>query len=304
MKKLFSIFTILTLASVTFLVSCKKDTVTTSAGNAKLVSLAQIDNDLTKINAKYTHSLGTAKTTQRNGAAWAVAGADVVAGVGAASETWEWCATGWGGFACGLVTTIAAATASYGMYVACNMVIDTNGMGHQKSVIINDVDHYTILNPYNNPYDSCGIEHNDWVKILCEKKTDLPLTYATLLFDSSDLTSNDLSAIAYDTAHIAYNGTYFISKNHILDSTGNVTLTPFINYEFANDSNLNNIMTKFFEGFSQITDQQSAMSFINDYENYFMNTKTGLSDAEIFGLLHGFSVGKYSYAMWYDAYNN
>ena len=320
--------TVLTL--MLFNVGCKKDTPVASSNTTKVVSLAKIDNDLKIINAKYAPKSSHARTTQKlgSGKAWVVAGADVIGGGTAFAQTNQLCYTGiWGGIVCGLWTVGSAAVCSGLAYYTCygascpvspgaggnpndpNNPDNSNNPNYQtiineKAEVIANVDHYSVPNPYNNPYDATtGVQHNQMVKILFSHTPSLtPLTYNTLAFLSSDLTQNQLSAFAFDTAHIIFNiDSFIISGNFIGSSGGSLNYVPLINHFFANDTTLQNITTTFFDGFSQITDETSAMSFINDYENYFINTQTNLSSSQSNVLLTEFSIAKYSYAMWFDA---
>lgn len=306
-RKLTTVITMIAIANLTLFSACKKDDpVQSKTAKTNLVSLASINSDLLAINAKYAHNFKGGKTTAINGAQAAAAGADLVAAATTARTFWAWCVSGWGAFACAGLTVIAAAVTSYGTYKGCGgIAIDTSNKAHQKALIVADVDHYTIPNPYSNPYDSAGIKHNEMVKILCQKQTDLALNYTTLTYASTDLSQFQLQVISMDTPHLAYNMCNYVSNpTHMIDNNGNITLTNMINTYCNDDATVKTVVTDITSGLQGVSNLSDAMSLLNDYENYFLNTNTGLTDQEKYSVLTSLSVAKYSYTMWNDALTN
>jgi hypothetical protein len=285
---------------VTLFTRCNKKTPINTVNVTKSTNLEKIQEDLKAINANYVKTgIYAHKTTKPN--YWLVGGADLAAGVGALSESWSWCATGIGGFCAGIFITGSAAVASAAVW---NIAPPPGNHGNQATTIANNVGTYIVPNPYGNPYDYRGAQHNEKVKILVQKTFPYTITYSTLAFDSADLDSNELSAYSLDTAHIAYNVASFITAQNVLNLNGEVNYSVIIDHYCGSDNTLKTILHTFFGAFEQISDDSTAMVFINDYENYFINTTTNITDAEKAALLNGFSIGKYSLAMWADALNN
>jgi hypothetical protein len=270
------------------------------------VDLTTIDVNLKQINAKYAHKLSAHKTTAVSTTTLVVAGADLATAVQLASATWGWCATGWGGLAAGFVTVFGSAAVSYLAYKGCGSPVwheTPTEIQNVKYKIISDVGTYTVADPYANPYENRGLEHNAWVKVLCQKSTDLSLTTSSLVYASSDLTAAQQDEFANDaTTHYAYDLANSFTPSMIVNANGNADFSSMLSTYFANDNVLYGIMSDFFDGYVA-TDDASVIALINDYENYFINTNTGISDQQKAALLSGFAVGKHSYTMWSDAFS-
>jgi hypothetical protein len=295
MQKTIIIF-MLAIAGAAIFTGCKKEA--PSISTDKVVSLTKIDSDLKAINAKYISGKAGAKTTSIRG--WAAAGVDLGAAASLIGLTWSWCATGWGGIAAGVVVVFGTAGASAAAYNGSCVTNNTppTTIIDQKNEIIANVGTYVIPNPYNNPYDSIGQQHNLCVKMWCQQSTPFALTQSTLIYTQSDLASTQLAALAYDTGYIAYNTLNYVVQNNI---GGSGSLNTFLNYQLASDTTLLNIEGIFTEALSECADLPTTMSLINAYENYFLNTQTNVTATEQAALLTSFSVGKYSTAMWSDA---
>ncbi len=303
MKKQVISVGVITILLVSLLYSCKKSATSKpvlTPEPTKSESLQKIEKDLKLINAKYTQSGPfVKKTTKPNG--WLVAGADLFAAVGAGSQTWSWCATPVGGLLAGAVIVGSAAVASA---LAWNIAPPPGNHINQATAIVQNVGTYVVPNPYGNPYESNGAVHNEKVKILVQKPFPYTINYSTLAFDSSELTVNELDAFSIDSIHISYKIASFITANNVLNNAGELNFSAIIDEYCGVNTTLSTVSYLFLDAFEQINDDSTAMALINDYENYFINTQTNITDAEKAGLLNGFAVGKYSLAMWADALNN
>ena len=330
MKKISFILTVLTLFSCISILtsSCKKSTSSeTKPVAAKGISVAELDAELNQINSKFLHkdNIGK-KATAASGNSSKVIVTAVADIVGAATTGKTVCpglaSFGLVGIYAGLFLTAAGgALASYGTYKMMSSSVAApnpfgNGNGgdgntsgninliHEENQLIQNVGTYQVPNPYNNPYDATGAEHNQLVKMLCQKPQDVSLTQSTLRFDASDLTSDQLNYIALDGDHLVYNfGTFLGYSSSYVDANGNFTIAPMMTYSLSSDQVLSTAVTDLVNGLYQTTDLSSGISLLNAYENYFLSNPTCLTADQQSVILNALSVGKYSLTMWTDAFS-
>lgn len=284
------------IAASTIFVACKKEEVKESP---KVETTIQ--NDLRKISEKYQSKADNLTRMTKEQKLTVAAGADLLAAAEFVNATWQFMIIPTVSAALGTAVTIVAAGASIAAYNACGMVANP-GVPNDPNVINNIINHsgnYNVPNPYNNPYEQVGIRHNELLKIYYLGNMNHPVTNNTSIFDSTQLSSQELQALPIVANNHPVAIDSFISLNPITPETG---IQPFLNFCFTSteDAQLKGIISTFYNGMSGISTLSSTMSYINDYENYFISNST-ITAKEKQVLLTCFAVAKHSYSLWYQA---
>jgi hypothetical protein len=275
----------ITIASTVF-ISCRKQqkTITTYSNNT-------IQSDLKKISEKYTFkNVGFFKMTE--GEKRLVAGgADIAAAAEYASATWGLSVFPVLGFANGVACGVVAAAASVAAYNACGMVVRTSGGSAP-----NPTGNYDVPNPHNNPYEFIGIRHNQLVDVYYSGNMNQRLNSNTSIFNSTQLNSSELQVLPVLPNKLTVSINNYISSNPITTATG---IKPFLDHFFINNDELQakEIILTFYNELKGIHSLSQTMSFINEYEIYFINCNT-ITPKEKEILLTCFAVAKHSFSLW------
>jgi hypothetical protein len=286
MKKIILSIAILAIANSTILTSCKKDSKTVSQ-----ISNNTIQSDLKKISEKYTFkNVGFFKMTEGEKSLVA-AGADLAAAAEYASATWGLSVFPVLGFANGVACGVVAAAASVAAYNACGIVTGPSGGSAP-----NPTGNYEVPNPHNNPYELIGIRHNQLVDIYYSGNMNQRLNSNTSIFNSTQLNSSELKVLPILPNKLTVSINNYISSNPITTATG---IKPFLDHFFINNDELQvkEIILTFYNELKGIHSLSQTMSFINDYEIYFINCNT-ITPKEKEVLLTCFAVAKHSISLW------
>lgn len=202
-----------------------------------------------------------------------------------------------GPFLAGFAAGISGATASYAMWKALTHDLPPGDVDDMRTRLANHTGNYGVANPHMNPEEGVGIRHNELMKKLVTRVPELPLTSTMIVFDNTDLNGDEISYLANDNSHT------FNAYNYLLATPTPSAYTYLNSFASAQqDLAVKDALTLFLDGLNPINNLAARMSFINDYEAYFMNNNaTSARDKKI--LLQAFATAKHSSALWYYVFD-
>lgn len=259
------------------------------------------------INNKYEghNSEGAPALRAKNQKAAVTVMADVAAaGTAAATMGGLWVMSPWGTLASAFVTVCAGASASALAHTTQQRVIIPSNPGgsdpiynHANAILANRVLELDA-NPYNNPFDSIGFQHNELVKRYYTTPNNyLSPNSQSFLFNSQNLSVDENNYLASTKIQSLINVIGYQYANPIEDST---SLSIYLNNAYGL-YNSNQFLVAFshtlLEGMYNCTTYDQIISLVHDYEKYYVANFNG-TDMERRVVLISLSTAKYSAQLW------